>query len=86
MEEKNEKPILIEMEDTDGVKVRVQIVATFEDNGKNYAIANDVDDKDSSYIFNIESTDDGDILSSIDDEKEFERLCKVVDELAEIEE
>lgn len=82
-EENKEKPILIEMEDVDGQKVRVQIVATFEDNGKNYAIANDVDDEESSYIFNVESTDDGDILSSIDDEAEFERLCKVVDQLSE---
>lgn len=82
-EQNNEKPILIEMEDTDGNKVRVQIVATFTDNGKNYAIANDVDDEDSSYIFNVESTDEGDILSSIDDDKEFERLCAVVEELSE---
>lgn len=82
-EEKKEKPILIEMEDVDGNKVRVQIVATFTDNGKDYAIANDIDDEESSYIFNIESTDDGDILSSIDDEDEFNRLCEVVDQLSE---
>ena len=83
MEEKKEKPVVIEMEDVDGNKVRVQIVATFTDNGNDYAIANDIDDEESSYIFHVESTDDGDILSSIDDEDEFNRLCKIVDELSE---
>lgn len=83
MEEKENKPIIIEMEDANGEKVKVEIVATFEDNGKNYAIANDLDDSESSYIFEVKSVPDGDILVSVDDEAEFNRLCKVVEELTE---
>lgn len=75
------KPIVIEMEDVDGQKVKVEVVATFEDNGKNYAIVNDLDNTENSYIFEVQTVDEGDILVSIDDEAEFDRLCKVVDEL-----
>ena len=75
------KPIVIEMEDVDGNKVNVEVVATFEDNEKNYAIVNDLDNTDNSYIFEIQTIEEGDVLVSIDDEKEFERLCKVVEEL-----
>lgn len=78
-----DKPIIIEMEDVEGNKVKVEVVATFEDQGKNYAIVNDLDNVDNSYIFEIQSQADGDLLVSIDDEKEFERLCKVVEELSE---
>ena len=83
MEEKETNPIVIEMEDADGVKVNVEVIATFEDNGKNYAIANDLDDEESSYIFEIKSVPEGDILVSVDDEAEFDRLCKVVEELTD---
>ncbi len=83
-ENKNEvKPVVIEMEDDKGQKVKVEVVATFDDSGKSYAIANDLDDNDSSYIFEIKSVPEGDILVSIDDEAEFDRLCKVVEELTE---
>ena len=81
MEEK--KPIIIEMEDAEGKKVKVEIVATFEDSGKTYAIANDLDDDESSYIFEVKSVEEGDILVSVDDEDEFNRLCKVVEDLSE---
>lgn len=75
------EPIIIEMEDIEGNKVKVEVVATFEDNGKNYAIVNDLDNTDNSYIFEIQTVEEGDVLVSIDDEKEFERLCKVVEDL-----
>ena len=77
------EPIIIEMEDAEGNKVNVEVVATFEDNGKNYAIVNDLDNTENSYIFEIQQSESGDVLVSIDDEKEFERLCKVVEELTE---
>lgn len=75
------KPLIIEMEDINGEKVRVEVVGTFDDQGKSYAIVNDLDNTDNSYIFEVQSTDEGDMLVSIDDEKEFDRLCKVVEEL-----
>ena len=81
--EENKKPVIIEMEDAEGAKVKVEIVATFEDSGKTYAIANDLNDDESSYIFEVKSVEEGDILVSVDDEAEFERLCKVVEELSE---
>ena len=75
------EPLIIEMEDTNGEKVKVQIVGTFDDNDKSYAIVNDLDNTENSYIFEVQETKDGDMLVSIDDEKEFERLCGVVEKL-----
>lgn len=75
------KPLVIEMEDENGEKVKVQIVGTFDDNDKSYAIVNDLDNEENSYIFEVQSTDQGDMLVSIDDEKEFDRLCSVVEKL-----
>lgn len=77
----NKDPLIIEMEDDEGKKVKVQIVATFDDSGKSYAIVNDLDDTENSYILEVQSTEEGDMLVSIDDEKEFERLCKVVEKI-----
>lgn len=78
----HDEPIVIEMEDLEGKKVKVEVVGTFSDSGKEYAVVNDLDNTDNSYIFEIQSSEQGDMLVSIDDEKEFERLCKVVEELA----
>lgn len=77
----NNDPLVIEMEDVNGEKVKVQIVGTFDDNDKSYAIVNDLDNEENSYIFEVQSTEQGDMLVSIDDEKEFDRLCSVVERL-----
>ncbi|MBQ9024638.1 MAG: DUF1292 domain-containing protein [Bacilli bacterium] len=74
-------PLIIELEDDNGKKVKAQIVGTFDDNGKSYAIVNDLDNEDNSYLFEVQSTENGDMLVSVDDEKEFDRLCTVVDKL-----
>lgn len=74
-------PLIIEMEDDNGEKVKVEIVGTFDDNGKSYAVVNDLDDESNSYILEVQSTDEGDVLVSVDDEEEFERLVGVVQEL-----
>ena len=74
-------PMIIEMEDENGEKVKVQIVGTFDDSGKSYAVVNDLDNEDNSYIFEVQSTDEGDMLVSVDDEKEFDRLCGVVEKI-----
>ena len=75
------EPLIIEMEDVNGEKVKVQVVGTFDDNGKSYAIVNDLDNEENSYIFEVQSTEQGDMLVSIDDEKEFDRLCSVIEKL-----
>ena len=74
----NDGPIIVEMEALDGEKVKVEIVATFDDSGKTYAIANDLGNNDNSYIFEVRTTKDGDMLISIEDEKEFERYAKLL--------
>ena len=76
-----DSPMILEMEDTEGKKVKVEVVGTFDDSGKSYAIVNDLDEPDNSYIFEVQSTDEGDMLVSIDDEAEFDRLCKVIENL-----
>lgn len=75
------EPVILEMEDENGEKVKVEIVATFDDNNKSYAVANDLDNEENSYLFEVQSTKDGDMLVSVDDEKEFDRLCNVVENL-----
>ena len=75
----HDEPMVLEMEDVNGEKVNVQVVWSFDDNDKSYAIVSDLDDGESYYIFEIQTTDEGDMLVSIDDEDEFDRLCKVVE-------
>ena len=77
----NENPTIIELEDESGNKVNVQVIGSFEDQGKTYAVVNDLDNEENSYIFEVQSTEQGDLLVSINDEKEFERLCKVVEKI-----
>ena len=69
------------MEDDNGEKVKVEIVGTFDDNGKSYAVVNDLDDENNSYILEVQSTEEGDVLVSVDDEEEFDRLVGVVQKL-----
>ena len=75
------KPLVIEMEDDNGEKVKVEIVGTFDDNGKSYAVVNDLDDTNNSYILEVQSTEEGDVLVSVDDEEEFDRLVGVVENI-----
>ena len=46
-------------------------------------LKNDLDNVENSYIFEIKQSKEGDILVSIDDEEEFDRLCKVIEDLTE---
>lgn len=75
--------LVVEMTDENGEKVKVEIVKRFVDGDKQYVIANDLSNDTDSYILElriVEGTDNVELLS-IDDEKEFERLCKVVEDL-----
>lgn len=84
--EENNNPLVVEMVDNEGAKVKVEIVAHFEDNGKTYVIANDLGNETDSYILELVSTPEGDQLVSVDSEEEFNRLCNVVDKLSKQEE
>ena len=84
MENYETNPLVIEMTDENGIKVKVEIVSRFEDGGKQYVIANDLSNDTDSYILELKSTEEGDMLVSIDNEDEFNRLCKLV-ENAEVE-
>lgn len=81
MNNDNVNPLVVEMTDENGEKVKVELVKHFVDNGKNYVIANDLSNDTDSYILELRTSENGDELLSIDDEKEFERLCDVVDHL-----
>lgn len=84
MENENiENPLVVEMTDDSGEKVKVEIVSHFQDGGKDYVIANDLSNETDSYILELRTTEKGDELLSIDDEEEFNRLCKIVESLEE---
>lgn len=83
MENEERNPLIVEMTDDQGEKVEVEIVSQFEDSGKHYVIANDLGNDTDSYILEVRSSEEGDELISIDDENEFNRLCKVIEELEE---
>ncbi len=83
MENNETNPLVIELTDDQGEKVKVEIVSQFEDSGKNYVIANDLSNDTDSYILEVRSSEQGDELISIDDENEFNRLCDVIDHLTE---
>ena len=71
-----------EMNDEKGEKVKVEIVKKFTDGNKQYVIANDLSNDTDSYILELRMVDNENIeLLSVDDEKEFERLCEIVDNL-----
>lgn len=74
--------LVVEMTDENGVKVKVEVVKRFIDGDKQYVIANDLSNDTDSYILEVKMIDNDNVeLHSVDDEKEFERLCKIVDEL-----
>ena len=79
--EDNNNPIIVEMTDSDGTKVKVEVVSHFEDNGRTYVIANDLSNDTDSYILELVSTPEGEMLVSVDSEEEFNRLCNIVDKL-----
>lgn len=84
--EDNKNPLVVEMTDSEGNKVKVEIVSHFEDQGRTYVIANDLGNETDSYILELVSTPEGDELVSIDSEEEFYRLCNLIDELTDEEE
>ena len=79
----NNEDLIVELTDSNGEKVKVEIVKHFEDNGREYVIANDLSNDTDAYILELKTTDGVDELVSVDDEAEFNRLCDIVDKLEE---
>lgn len=77
----NNEKLIVDLKDDNGQVVKVEIVEHFQDNGKDYVIANDLSNETDAYILEVRSTEAGDELISVDDEAEFNRLCEVVDKL-----
>lgn len=77
----NQDPLEIEMEAEDGEKVKVKIVKLFENEGKSYVVADNLDNEEEAYILQLIPHDDGDELVSIESEEEFNRLAKIVEAL-----
>jgi uncharacterized protein YrzB (UPF0473 family) len=77
----NQDPLEIEMEAEDGEKVKVKIVKLFENEGKSYVVADNLDNEEEAYILQLIPHDDGDELVSIETEEEFNRLAKIVEAL-----
>ena len=85
------KPILyeitedleIEMTDDNNEKVKVKITKRFDYDNKHYVIADDMSNDTDSYILEVKSSPEGDMLVSIDDYDEFNKICKALDAVEE---
>lgn len=52
----------------------------FEYEGRFFVLENDLNDDESMYMFEVIHTELGEVLSSIDDEEEFNELVKLLDQ------
>ena len=52
----------------------------FEYEGRIFVLGNDLNDDESMYMFEVIHTELGEVLSSIDDEEEFNELVKLLDQ------
>ena len=79
----NNEKLIVDLKDDNGQVVKVEIVEHFQDNGKDYVVANDLSNETDAYILEVRSTKAGDELVSVDDEAEFNRLCELIEKLEE---
>lgn len=84
--EENKNPLVIELTDDKGEKVKVEIVKQYLEGDRRYVVANDLSNDTDCYILEVKTTENGDELISIDDEAEFNRLCDLIEEAEEKEE
>lgn len=82
----NQNPLIIELTDAEGEKVKVEIVKQYIEGDRRYVVANDLSNDTDCYILEVKTSENGDELVSIDDEAEFDRLCKLIEEAEENEE
>lgn len=74
-------PLIIDLTDEKGELVKVEIVKQYIDieTGRRYVVANDLSNDIDSYILEVSSSKDGDLLQSID-EDEFNRVVRLIEE------
>lgn len=77
--EENKNPLVIELTDDKGEKVKVEIVKQYLEGERRYVVANDLSNDTDCYILEVKTTENGDELVSIDDEAEFNRLCELIE-------
>ena len=82
----NQNPLIIELTDENGEKVKVEIVKQYVDGDRRYVVANDLSNDTDCYILEVKTTEKGDELISVDDEAEFNRLCDLIEEAEAVEE
>lgn len=70
-----------ELKNESGNSVLISVFAKFEDSGKEYVVANDFNDASKNYILQLISNSTGDMLVSIDNEEEYERLSMVANKI-----
>ena len=70
-----------ELKNENGNSVFISIFSKFEDSGKEYVVANDFNDASKNYILQLISNSTGDMLVSIDNEEEYERLSMVANKI-----
>ena len=76
----SEEPVILELEDFDDEKVPVELVKKFEYDGRLFVLGNDLNDGESMYIFEVGHTEMGEMLSSINDEEEFNKIVSLLND------
>jgi uncharacterized protein YrzB (UPF0473 family) len=76
---------IVNLIDQDGNEIQFEIILTLEAEGKEYAILMPLDDNEAeeALIFRIDTDEEGDILTPLEDDKEYETVVAVYNTLME---
>ncbi|AUN13431.1 hypothetical protein UPF0473 [[Clostridium] sordellii] len=76
---------IVNLIDQDGNEIQFEIILTLEAEGKEYAILMPLDDNEAeeALIFRIDSDEEGDILTPLENDEEYETVVAVYNTLME---
>ncbi len=76
---------IVNLIDQDGNEIQFEIILTLEAQGKEYAILMPLDDNEAeeALIFRIDSDEEGDILTPLENDDEYETVVAVYNTLME---
>ncbi|MFR3071549.1 MAG: DUF1292 domain-containing protein [Paeniclostridium sp.] len=76
---------IVNLIDQDGNEIQFEIILTLEAEGKEYAILMPLDDNEAeeALIFRIDSDEEGDILTPLENDDEYETVVAVYNTLME---
>ncbi|CEK37212.1 DUF1292 domain-containing protein [Paraclostridium sordellii] len=76
---------IVNLIDQDGNEIQFEIILTLEAKGKEYAILMPLDDNEAeeALIFRIDSDEEGDILTPLENDEEYETVVAVYNTLME---